>query len=125
MRLLALILLALAATPAAAHKPSDSYLALKVDGERIEGQWDIALRDLDFAVGLDANADGEITWGELRARHAEIAAYALARLTLRSDGTPCPARATEHLVDNHSDGAYAVLRFVAVCPDAVSNLDIE
>jgi len=122
---LAALLLALAATPALAHKPSDSYLALRVDGPRIEGQWDIALRDLDFAVGLDANADGEITWGELRARHAEIAAYALARLALRSGAAPCPARATEHLVDNHSDGAYAVLRFVAICPDPVSSLEIK
>jgi hypothetical protein len=126
---LAALLLALPvsvlATPALAHKPSDSYLALRIDGPRIEGQWDIALRDLDFAVGLDANADGEITWGELRARHTEVAAYALARLTLRSDTTPCPARATEHLVDDHSDGAYAVLRFVAVCPDPVSTLEID
>jgi hypothetical protein len=122
---LAALLFVLAAAPAFAHKPSDSYLALQIDGPRIEGQWDIALRDLDFAIGLDANADGEITWGELRARHAEIAAYALARLALRSEGSPCPARATAHLVDNHSDGAYAVLRFVALCPDAVANVDID
>ena len=127
MRLAALALLpaALAAAPALAHKPSDSYLALRIDGPRIEGQWDIALRDLDFAVGLDANADGEITWGELRARHADIAAYALSRLALRSGTAPCPARATGHLVDNHSDGAYAVLRFVGECPEAVSSLEID
>ena len=123
--LLALPVALLAAAPALAHKASDGYLALLVDGPRIEGQWDIALRDLDFAVGLDANADGEITWGEVRARHAEIAAYALSRLTLRSASAPCPARATEHLVDHHSDGAYAVLRFVALCPDTVSSLEID
>jgi len=127
VRLAALLLLsaALAAAPALAHKPSDSYLALRIDGPRIEGQWDIALRDLDFAVGLDANADGEITWGELRARHADIAAYALARLALRAGPGPCPPRATEHLVDNHSDGAYAVLRFVALCPDTVAAIEID
>ena len=119
MRLLA-ILLALAAAPAAAHKPSDSYLALKVDGEQIEGQWDIALRDLDFAVGLDANADGEITWGEVKARQPAIAAYALARLALRSETAACPAGVTAHLVDDHSDGAYAVLRFVAACSGGCS-----
>ena len=118
VRLLALLLV-LAAAPALAHKPSDSYLALTVDGTRVEGQWDIALRDLDFAIGLDANADGDITWGEVRARHADIAAYALARLALRSGAAPCPTRVTEHLVDDHSDGAYAVLRFVAICPDSI------
>ncbi|HKC42458.1 MAG TPA: HupE/UreJ family protein [Burkholderiales bacterium] len=124
MRLLAL-LLALVAAPAAAHKSSDSYLALKVDGAQIEGQWDIALRDLDFAVGLDANADGEITWGEVKARQPDIAAYALARLALRSETTACPARATGHLLDDHSDGAYAVLRFEATCPDAIADLEVD
>ncbi len=53
-------------TPAAhAHKPSDSYLTLSVAGDRIEGQWDIALRDLDYALSLDTNQNGEITWGEV------------------------------------------------------------
>jgi hypothetical protein len=40
-----------AAPPAYAHKPSDSYLTLKIDGETIIGQWDIGLRDLDFRAG--------------------------------------------------------------------------
>jgi len=125
MRLLFALLLALAAAPAAAHKPSDSYLALKVDGAEIEGQWDIALRDLDFAVGLDANADGEITWGEVKARQPDIAAYALARLALRSETAACPARATGQLLDDHSDGTYAVLRFVATCSGAIAELEVD
>ena len=66
-----------------AHKPSDSYLVIKVDGATVQGQWDIALRDLDFAIGLDGNGDGEITWGELRARHNAISAYALPRLKIQ------------------------------------------
>ena len=90
--------------------------SITVAGDTVRGQWDIALRDLDFAIGLDGNGDGEITWGELRARHADIAAYALARLTVALDGTDCRPRVTEHLVDHHSDGAYAVLRFEAPCP---------
>jgi hypothetical protein len=52
----------------AAHKASDSYLILDVNGREVSGQWDIALRDIDFALGLDADGNGEITWGELRAR---------------------------------------------------------
>jgi hypothetical protein len=108
-------LIALSIFGAYAHKPSDSYLTLKVDGERIDGQWDIALRDLDFALGLDANQDGAITWGEVKAKHADIAAYALSRLTLGPQGAPCPATVTGHLIDKHSDGAYEVLRFTASC----------
>ena len=110
--------------PAHAHKPSDSYLTLKVEGATIDGQWDIALRDLDYALGLDADQDGDITWGEVRARHVDIAAYALARLRLGPASAPCPTRVTEQLIDNHSDGAYAVLRFNATCAAAPKTLTI-
>jgi HupE/UreJ protein len=116
--------LALAADSALAHKPSDSYLAVRVEGERVSGQWDIALRDLDFAIGLDDSGDGDITWGELKGHHAEIAAYALARLKLRSRGADCPVHATEFMVDDHSDGAYSVMRFEGACPAEVETLSI-
>ncbi|MBV8401779.1 MAG: hypothetical protein JOZ17_24105, partial [Acetobacteraceae bacterium] len=107
MRHLVLILLLWAwAVPAHAHKPSDSYLSLWVQGDHLTGQWDIALRDLDYAVGLDADGNGEITWAEVKAQHKEIAAYALARLSIAADGVSCPPTVTEHLIDNHSDGAY-------------------
>jgi hypothetical protein len=119
------LVVAVVVAPAHAHKPSDSYLTLKVDGETIEGQWDIALRDLDFALGLDANQDGAITWGEVRAKHADIAAYALSRLTLGPRNAPCPATVTGHLIDNHSDGAYEVLRFTAQCAAAPKVLAVD
>ena len=108
-----------------AHKASDSYLTLSVDADVIEGQWDIALRDLDVAIGLDANQDGAITWREVRAKHEEIAAYALSRLRLGPSSSPCAAAMREHLIDNHSDGAYAVLRFTATCPAALKVLNVD
>ena len=122
-RALALLLL-LASFAAQAHKPSDSYLHLKIDGAQLTGQWDIALRDLEQAIGLDANGDGEITWGELRARHVDIAAYALARLSVSGDAKSCPLTVTGHEVDRHSDGAYEVLRFAADCRIAPAAIDI-
>ena len=91
MRLLFLILLlSVWAAPAHSHKPSDAYLTLSPQGDHVSGQWDIALRDLDFAIGLDADGNGEITWGEVKAKHKEIAAYALARLVIAADGVSCP-----------------------------------
>lgn len=108
-------LLLLIALPALAHKASDSYLALDIKGDAVSGQWDIALRDIDFALGLDDDGDGAITWGELRARHAEIAAWALGRLSLQRGGA-CTLRVADHLFDAHSDGAYAVLQLAGSCP---------
>ena len=126
MRHALLLTLALCASAALAHKPSDSYLALRVDGAVLEGQWDIALRDLEYAIGLDADGDGAITWGELRARRTAVAAYALARLALHGDGQACRPELRELLVDEHSDGAYAVLRFEARCGAApLRSLDID
>ena len=120
MRALLLSLLLCLALPAQAHKPSDSYLTLKVDGAKVDGQWDIALRDLDVALNLDQDGNGELTWDEIRAQHDAIAAYALSRLTLSN----CVLSAGEQLIDNHTDGAYTVLRFRAACPDKLEALEV-
>ncbi|HET9976376.1 MAG TPA: HupE/UreJ family protein [Burkholderiaceae bacterium] len=113
-RILAAFALVFAAH-AHAHKPSDSYLAVDVARQGLTGQWDIALRDLDFALGLDADGNGEITWGEVRARHADIAAYAGARLVVTADDQPCTLAVGEQLIDRHTDGAYAVLPLTLGC----------
>ncbi len=121
---LALAATLLTALPVSAHKASDSYLSVNVKGLAVTGQWDIALRDLDFAIGLDADGSGEITWGEVSARHDAIAIWALGRLTLARGGA-CEIKVTEHLVDTHTDGAYAVLRFAGTCPSATQSLSIN
>ena len=124
---LALGLALLVHVPAQAHKPSDSYLTITVGETAITGRWDIALRDLDFAIGLDADGDGAITWGEVRARHAEIAAYALARLAIRTDGAdgqPCTVEAGAQAIDDHTDGSYSVLPLTIRCPQLPRGLTI-
>jgi hypothetical protein len=125
--LAAMAVLSLFTLRAGAHKPSDSYLTLTVDGATVHGRWDIAVRDLADAVALDGDGDGRLTWGELRARHDAIGAYALARLTLGSGGAPCALAADPggHAVAVHSDGSYAVLRFTARCTAVVRSLDVD
>ena len=117
-------LLLAVAGPVLAHKASDSYLVLNVTGQQVSGQWDVALRDIDFAIGLDADGNGEITWGELRARHADIAAWALSALTLERGGV-CPLQVTQHQVDEHTDGAYAVLGLAGNCPLGAGELGVN
>jgi hypothetical protein len=117
-------MLLLASLPVLAHKASDSYLVLDVKGREVSGQWDIALRDIDFALGLDRDGNGEITWGELRARHGAIAAWALGRLALRRGGA-CTLQVVDHLVDSHTDGAYAVLQLAGTCPSAGGDLELD
>ncbi|MEO8460418.1 MAG: HupE/UreJ family protein [Dokdonella sp.] len=109
-------LLALAPCFAFAHKASDAFLVLHTHAtEGFSGQWDIALRDLDVALAIDANADHEITWGELKAARSTIENYAFSHLALTSGTQACKLSSTDLLVDKHSDGNYAVVRFDAAC----------
>jgi HupE / UreJ protein len=125
IRVLICILALLFTGSAAAHKPSDAYLTIVRDGAALRGQWDIALRDLDNAIGLDSNADGEITWGELKAHQAQIGAYALSRLRVASASEPCALVIDDHLVDSHTDGTYAVLKLSGRCPQPGPTMTID
>ncbi len=121
-----LLLWLLGWAPAAlAHKASDSYLTLDVTAGKFNGQWDIALRDLDFALGLDRDQDQRITWGEVRTQHQAIASYALSHLQLSTQGQVCPSQVTAQLIDTHTDGAYAVVRFRADCPPAMTDFTLD
>ncbi|WP_454064815.1 HupE/UreJ family protein [Candidatus Nitrospira salsa] len=122
--LLICVLLFLCSEFTQAHKASDSYLRFKVNSNTIQGQWDIALRDLEYAIGIDRNGDGKINWGELRNRYTAIRNYALPRLHIQGDDFRCWSNPTEDLVDEHTDGVYAVIRFSVVCPEAIHTLQI-
>jgi hypothetical protein len=106
----------LSASAAAAHSASDSHLRLRVDGASLQARWDIALRDLEQAIGLDADGDGAITWGEVRRRQDAIAAYALARLQIAGDEGSCHHGPAALRIARHSDGGYAALAFAVACP---------
>ncbi len=108
------LLLMLFCLPAVAHKPSDSYLSLRHESDRLVGRWDLALRDLDGVLDLDRNRDDRIDWGEVRTRRDEIDRYAISRLRV-SSGAPCPLQVTDHAIDRHSDGTYLVLSLAAPC----------
>jgi len=124
-RAVLLIACALLAAPAFGHKASDAYLTIERDGRALHGQWDIALRDLDNALGLDANGDGQITWGEVRTREVDIAGYALARLAVSSGGERCHLVPSAWLIDTHTDGVYAVMTLDGACGQAGPTLAID
>jgi len=116
--------LLIAAQSASAHTQSSAYLNLHVTRNGVAGEWHLALRDLEDAVGLDANDDGVITWGELLSRKDAVNAYALSHLHIKINNTTAPLYATDLLVDDHSDGAYAVIRLSASGIGAPSTLQI-
>jgi hypothetical protein len=130
-----LVLVACLFTMAAgAHSASDAYLTLieqphsKTGGAAqtiFKGQWDIALRDLDFVLKLDDNGDGSIVWGELRRHQQAIAQYAYSHLQFSGDGSICRVMPTRQLVDDHADGAYSSLMFDLICAGAPKHLSLD
>jgi len=128
IRRLAAALLLAATASVHAHKASDAYLALQVDGAAVEARVDIALRDLDRDLDLDANADDRLSWKEVRTRWPAIAALARDGIRLVADGHPCRAHVDDDeppALATHSDGRYAVLRLHWDCPAAVAQLAID
>lgn len=125
---LAVLLLVCMAAPADAHKPSDSYLKITGSGPgdktTLAAQWDISIKDLDFLLNLDADENGEITWGELKAQQSAITARALSRLSITADGEPVQLRPAQMMVSEHSDGTYAVLMLTTTTPGDVAELEI-
>jgi len=118
------------ASLAQAHSASDAYLTLTAQNSTVSdtvvhGQWDIALRDLDFVLELDDNGDGRIVWGELRKHQKAVADYAYSNIVIMADGKACRIEPTGQAVDNHADGAYAALFFDAFCGAAASQLTLD
>jgi len=126
---------ALVSVVANAHSASDAYLTLTAQKPTdpgssaahtvAHGQWDVALRDLDFVLGLDDDGDGNIVWGELRKHQNEIARYAYSYIHVSGDGKPCTVVPQRQMVDDHADGAYAALFFDIRCDGAPKHLTFD
>ncbi len=107
-----LVVLACAWTGSAqAHKASDAYLQIDAAANALTLRIDVALRDLDAALDLDADADGKLTWGEVKAGWPAIEAYVLRGLRIEG----CALRPGGQALERRSDGAYAALTLRSDC----------
>jgi hypothetical protein len=119
------LLLLLAAPFAWAHKASTGYLHVYAAADHVAVRLDVAVRDLDYALDLDRNHDGEITWGELKAAQSKIADYVRSRLQVNTGQQRCDLTVSGLQVVEHSDGNYAVMSLNGVCPGAGAGLKVD
>jgi hypothetical protein len=110
-RVLIGLLLALVGLGAQAHKASDSYLQLDAGDKTLSVRWDIALRDLDVPLVIDANDDGQVSWAEVKAAWPRIEDYAMKRLSIAG----CPLKLASTALERRNDGAYAVMFLTSDC----------
>ena len=113
---LVLVVLLASTTTVFAHKPSDSFLNLERNADSWQLRWDIALRDLEFAIGLDIDQNRKLTRGEVNNQAHKIGAYALSRLQLTASGIVCDTSFDSFDVRKLDDGSYASLLVSANCP---------
>ena len=126
MRFILMVLVLALAGPAQAHKSSDAYLTVQVNGDWITQRMDIALQDLDRDLDLDANDDKQLSWGELRARWPELEQLVADTVKLSADGQSCTlVQQQAPQLDRHSDGAYAVLQQTLHCAGPVRSVAVD
>jgi hypothetical protein len=123
-RLLALGTL-LFASGVQAHIASNGFLVAKVAGERITGSIELAVRDVELAIGVDANHDGRITWGELRASAPRLDQYIARHLHLAAQSSPCTLSFRALEVNARVDGSYAFLPWTARCGAPIRQLNVR
>jgi HupE / UreJ protein len=120
------LLAALVCGSAHAHQASEAYLSYRVAGADVEQRLDIALRDLDRDLALDADGDGTLTWGEVRTRWPDIERLAADGVRFTAGGAACqPLGTAPPQLEAHSDGMHAVLVRPWRCPAAVTELEVD
>jgi len=107
------------------HIASNGFLAVRVDGQVITGSMELAVRDAELAVGLDADRDGRVTWGELRAAQPRLERYASDHLEFSVQGNGCALSFEPIAVNDRVDGSYVWMPFKARCTTAVNDLRIR
>ena len=113
-----------------AHKGSDAYLDVQAPPAAsatapgmVQLTLSVAIKDLDLLVPLDANADGQVTWGEIKA--AQPALHELLQARTAIDGVtlagapPCQLAWTPAGMERRSDGGYLRFTSAAACGGAV------
>jgi len=110
---------------AQAHVASNGFLEVEVHDRIVSGALELAVRDVELAVGVDTNRDRRVTWGELRAAQPRLAAYVAQHFALQLDNVSCDLVFGPLKVNARVDGNYAWLSFAAQCPRNVRRLLIR
>lgn len=125
LRAVGTLLLLLVGSSAQAHIASNGFLTLKVEGARVSGSIELAVRDGELAVGLDHDRNGKVTWSELKSSQSSLQNYVQGHLHLTSDAGGCRMAFNPIEVNARVDGNYLWLPFSADCGSPSKHLSIE
>lgn len=124
-RLFAILALSLAAALTYAESAHESLLTLHVDQARVRGEWQVPLRDLDAALALDRNHDGDITWPEIEDRRKDIEESLDANLRILADGADPGVRFDKLSFGTRQGEPFVLSEFTAVAARPIDALDVD
>ncbi|MEP7246498.1 MAG: HupE/UreJ family protein [Gammaproteobacteria bacterium] len=103
---------------AQAHATSTSYLVAesRAGDTNVTVTWDVAVADVHWAVGLDDDGNGSITWREIESHRDDIASLAASHLSIARGGKPCDAKLADLLLTEHAGEPHLSQSFLAECP---------
>lgn len=106
-----------------AHETTKSYLTLDRDGADLTANLRIAFRDIEVAVWIDEDLDGQITWGETTRRIGAVSDYVTTALDFDAGGL---CKMTRNGVGSSKSGGleYLDLSFHGRCPDPQAALTV-
>jgi len=101
-----------------AHQLSTSYLNGSFNDTGVfSGEWQVRLYDLEQAIGVDADGDGNLRWQELQNRADAVTQYLQTHLQFsRANQTCTTALESNWQIDSHFNEGYVVIPVRAQCP---------
>jgi len=100
------------------HSGSTAFIEFSSTQDTAQGEWLVALRDLERVVGIDANQDSKLTAGEITQRSNDMTAYAQAQLFANTaNGDICAATLRSGTAVMLDDVVYWRWPFAIACPD--------
>ena len=90
IRFIVFLIVATFSIPTLSHELSNGYLTLKNESnETLSGELLLKPKDIGQVAGLDANNDGNLTWGEVNRNHNLANGYIQNHLIIRGSETRC------------------------------------
>ncbi len=101
-----------------AHQLSTSYLNGSFNDTGVfSGEWQVRLYDLEQAIGIDTDGDGQLRWQELQSRADAVTQYLQYHLQFsRANQTCTTVLKANWQIDSHFNEGYVVLPVRAQCP---------
>ncbi len=118
--LLLCLFAAFGASPAFSHAASTSFVILELPrgAEPVAVRWDLSLHDLVWAVFVDADYDGNVTWQEVQDAKPALTSAVLAQLSMQRGGVPCALRVQDFALVVRSEQNFLSVALQADCPGA-------